>query len=261
MIRLSGRVLDSQAFFFSGSTTTLLGTHLRPQSRECGPVSVASVGPAFSQKNGKAGSVRTNAVLSLRGSAESGDKESAFVKCTKLKDSFHAVWEKMYGNSDDVYGNSVEGSYVDALKAFVLDTISLYNEGFSMSALGLELNMNDGLSSADNPYDLSHLLSREEQNTRRLWLLIIYSTLARLNHVAKGGNTPPPPDDWSEIKPLINFTCNMIDDGFSFERLKLEMSLKHKPGFLTPTQLQMRSQWIRIVYLTNEAIHPTKHNY
>ncbi|GAB0490866.1 hypothetical protein MMPV_002104 [Pyropia vietnamensis] len=95
-----------------------------------------------------------------------------------LEVSYRKVWLRLM-----TIGTGEE--YERAIQEFIIGAVSAYKSGYSLAALALELKQNE-VRTGDDALDASLRLSDREEATRRVWLLLIYLTLA-----AKGFEPSP----------------------------------------------------------------------
>lgn len=190
--------------------------------------------------------------LTLRSAAEyEGGESASGVLCQKLTTSFRKVWLQLYTTG------LIDDAYLGSLRCFVEDAVEAYDEGFSIAALLLELNVNE-LETRFDRFDRTERLTEEERKSREVWIFLVYSTLARLKYIPRTGFITETPEDKIGLQPLVEFVAVALEDGFTLEGLHLEMALRQSDEPLTPTQLSLRAQWIRIIFLTNEAMQLRK---
>lgn len=190
-----------------------------------------------------------------------------------------------------------------AIQEFIIGAVSAYKSGYSLAALALELKQNE-VRTGDDALDASLRLSDREEATRRVWLLLIYLTLAAksfqpsagvnassllagaeaaavglevLNSsddggdkgatagadadAAPAGRASPPPDAAAAVdsfRGLVADVTAAAAKGYTLDSLKLEQSLALRDGEqgLGAAEASVRSQFMRIIFLTARMVAP-----
>lgn len=181
--------------------------------------------------------------------------------------------------------------------------MSAYKSGYSLAALALELKQNE-VRTGDDALDASLRLSDREEATRRVWLLLIYLTLAAksfqpsagvnassllagaeaaavglevLNSsdgggdkdatagadadAAPAGRASSPADAAAAVdsfRGLVADVTAAAAKGYTLDSLKLEQSLALRDGEqgLGAAEASVRSQFMRIIFLTARMVAP-----
>lgn len=213
-----------------------------------------------------------------------------------LEVSYRKVWLRLM-----TVGTGEE--YERAIQEFIIGAVSAYKSGYSLAALALELKQNE-VRTGDDALDASLRLSDREEATRRVWLLLIYLTLAAksfqpsagvnassllagaeaaavglevLNSsddggdkgatagadadAAPAGRASPPPDAAAAVdsfRGLVADVTAAAAKGYTLDSLKLEQSLALRDGEqgLGAAEASVRSQFMRIIFLTARMVAP-----
>ena len=194
-----------------------------------------------------------------------------------LEVTFRAVWIKLMTVG-------VGEGYESALKQFVAGVMAAYKAGYSLMALKLELSANElgkvkvavddkGMVQGDptkvpeggKTVEIDVGLQAQEKETRLIWIRLIYLTLERFRYVRE--SAPMPLETASRgtedeeivrgLAALVGSTVDAWKRGYNLQTVKLENSLNAPPKGgkeLTPAEKSIRSQWMRIVFLTIDMI-------
>lgn len=225
---------------------------------------------------------------SSRGGGDTLGKSIAKV----LEVSYRKVWLRLM-----TVGTGEE--YESAIQEFIIGAVSAYKSGYSLAALALELKQNE-VRTGDAALDASLRLSDREEATRRVWLLLIYLTLAAKAFEPSAGVDPasllsgaetaavglevltdagdggggeggdpaaaaaprsPPPDGAEAVdrfRGLVADVTAAAAKGYTLDSLKLEQSLALRAGEqgLSAAEASVRSQFMRIIFLTARMVTP-----
>lgn len=209
-----------------------------------------------------------------------------------LEVSYRKVWLRLM-----TVGTGEE--YESAIQEFIIGAVSAYKSGYSLAALALELKQNE-VRTGDAALDASLRLSDREEATRRVWLLLIYLTLAAKAFEPSAGVDPasllsgaetaavglevltdagdggggeggdpaaaaaprsPPPDGAEAVdrfRGLVADVTAAAAKGYTLDSLKLEQSLALRAGEqgLSAAEASVRSQFMRIIFLTARMVTP-----
>jgi len=197
----------------------------------------------------------------------------------RLELSFVQVWI--------VLGQSGVGdAYYDALKAFIAAAVDAYERGYTLAALLLEIRVSSAFAARAEKLGLTPEqiqgieLSDGDKQVREYWLRLVYLTLAQLRH---SPDTAPvgKMEDPVGMKPLVQFVVEQKRRNFTLEGMKLEMQMAEsgstkfvdddrpsdakqsveqsdKERNLIRARAAVRSQWMRIVYMTAQYIEEQK---
>lgn len=194
---------------------------------------------------------------------------------------------------------SLPSAQESAIQEFIIGAVSAYKSGYSLAALALELKQNE-VRTGDAALDASLRLSDREEATRRVWLLLIYLTLAAKAFEPSAGVDPasllsgaetaavglevltdagdggggeggdpaaaaaprsPPPDGAEAVdrfRGLVADVTGAAAKGYTLDSLKLEQSLALRDGEqgLSAAEASVRSQFMRIIFLTARMVTP-----
>lgn len=170
--------------------------------------------------------------------------------CKMLEVTFRNVWLRLMTSG-------VGAAYDAAIQAFVVACIAAYKTGYSLTALKFELSANEVRG---NVMGKDIRLTEQEKETRMIWLILVYMTLARYGF--KSERTPPPVA--SDLKgtsmeklvgglnALVDSVCDAAARGYNLQTFKMELSLMKADGEkpLSGAEASIRSQWTRIVFAT-----------
>ncbi|OSX76091.1 hypothetical protein BU14_0207s0009 [Porphyra umbilicalis] len=177
----------------------------------------------------------------------------------------------------------IGAEYEAALQEFIIGAISAYKSGYSLAALNLELKQNE-VRTGDAELDATLRLSDRESATRRIWLMLIYLTLGAMAYAPAAGvdaaallsgaetaavgletlgaeEGAPPPDAAAAVtrfRGLVDDVTAAAAKGYNLDALKLEQSLSLREGEqgLGAAEASIRSQWMRLIFLTARLVSP-----
>lgn len=208
------------------------------------------------------------------GPGESKDPPSGSSITKILEVTFRAVWIKLMtvGVGED---------YETALKQFVMGCMAAYKAGYSLMALKLELAANElgkvkvgvdekgmvqeqgeTVKNGGKTIEVDVGLRQQEKDTRMVWIKLVYLTLDRFRYVQESAPVPLETasrgtDDEEMVRGLAALVQSTVDAsrrGYTLQTLKMENMMKGQQKELTPAEKSIRSQWMRIVFLTISLI-------
>eukprot|EP00184_Porphyridium_aerugineum_P007833 CAMPEP_0184692640 /NCGR_PEP_ID=MMETSP0313-20130426/1035_1 /TAXON_ID=2792 /ORGANISM="Porphyridium aerugineum, Strain SAG 1380-2" /LENGTH=216 /DNA_ID=CAMNT_0027150483 /DNA_START=182 /DNA_END=832 /DNA_ORIENTATION=+ len=203
-------------------------------------------------------------------SSPNSDDEISKVLVQGIETSYVRVWLALLSS-----GLGTE--YENAIKDFITFAIGAYEKGYTLPGFLLELSHSSTFRKNAEKLGLSQeqvskaSLSEADQKAREYWLTLVFSTLAYMRHMPP--NPPPaPPSDPLGFQNMVRYVVEQRKKGFSLEGMKLEQRLSNsldsginpdraqafKESNLTPAQSSIRSQWMRIVFLTADVIDQRK---
>ncbi|KAJ8904626.1 hypothetical protein NDN08_001144 [Rhodosorus marinus] len=146
-----------------------------------------------------------------------------------------------------------------ALQSFILGVMAAYKKGFSIPALQMEISMAKDIYEGPNAEEINKFiqLNENEKKTRYVWIILVYLALQKLRFPSENKNMTVPKDELvPSLQGLVDDVSEAYKKGFSFDGLKMEITLKKQPGQpeISADAASIRSQWMRIVYITNQLV-------
>mmetsp|Transcript_6918 Transcript_6918/g.21037 ORF Transcript_6918/g.21037 Transcript_6918/m.21037 type:complete len:261 (-) Transcript_6918:326-1108(-) len=184
------------------------------------------------------------------------DKDFGATISKVIDGSFRKVWLMLLARG-------VGEQYFMAIQAFILGVMAAYKKGYSIPALQMELSMTKIDVSSDERVNQALELRDNEKKTRYVWIVLIYLALQKIGFPSNVKRVQIPKD---ELTPALEVLVDKVTDaykrGFSFEGLKMELTLNRKSDApeLNADAASIRSQWMRIVYITNQLVASNQAN-
>eukprot|EP00274_Cyanoptyche_gloeocystis_P001607 CAMPEP_0196663612 /NCGR_PEP_ID=MMETSP1086-20130531/53547_1 /TAXON_ID=77921 /ORGANISM="Cyanoptyche gloeocystis , Strain SAG4.97" /LENGTH=198 /DNA_ID=CAMNT_0041999501 /DNA_START=254 /DNA_END=850 /DNA_ORIENTATION=+ len=194
--------------------------------------------------------------MTAREAGSSDDKEPDPVEdagkpiSAVLEMSFRKSWFYLYSSG-------ISDGYIESLQDFLRAVIAAFLRGYSLQALQFELASNE-ITTGNAQLDERIRLSAEEKQVRTVWLTLAYMTLNAVGYRPR--DIPewvrPAVDDTKGLESLVMGVMDAHRRGYSLESLKLEQTLLLRDGesALPESEAAVRSQWMRIVFLTLDLI-------
>lgn len=178
-----------------------------------------------------------------------------------LEISFRNVWIRLMTSG-------IGPQYDDAIAAFAVSTMAAYKAGYSISALKFELANNER-SAKFQGVDVS--LNDQEKQTRLIWIVLVYLTLATtklqperpINPVYRDVSGTPLAELVSGLTSLVDSIRTAERKGYNLQTFKMEIAMQTDGNSSTAStstsedaqratqaQANIRSQWSRIIFCT-----------
>eukprot|EP00741_Cyanophora_paradoxa_P024637 tig00022080_g23788.t1 len=159
-----------------------------------------------------------------------------------------------------LYSAGVGDGYTDSMKEFLRAVVVAYLRGYTIEALKLELMSNE-IITGNAQLDEFIRLNEEEKEIRAIWITLVFLTLNAVRYRPRDNEnwTRPVVVDPRGLEQLVLGVIESRRKGYKLDALKLEQTLLLDEGEtgLSTVEASIRSQWMRIVYLTLELVDDT----